>query len=246
MRFKFENLKNYALLYIATCAFALLGSPLYCRADFIMQQQLEFKAEIPYYKNLSLELLTGYDTEGNFHVEQWKDIESYEGLYQISTFGRVKSLARLGKGNRGESKILKAQTDNKGYLKGRFGKDGIGKGYAVHRLVSMAFIPNIENKPQVNHKDLDKKNNCVWNLEWNTNRENKTHSSLIRQSTSKYVGVDWAKKDKVWRARIRKGSLSYELGRYKDEIMAHDAYQKALKQINEGTFTFVKKIPPHK
>lgn len=87
--------------------------------------------------------------------EIWKDIEGYEG-YQISNIGRVRRNDRL----------LKTIKYNTGYLRTGLCKDGKQKLYYVHRLVAKAFIPNPDNLPQVNHKDEDKTNNRVDNLEW--------------------------------------------------------------------------------
>lgn len=103
--------------------------------------------------------------------ESWKDIEGYEGLYQVSNCGRVKSL-KFGK-----EKFLKLRKYGRGYLSVDLCKDGKVKPFKVHGLVAIAFIPNTENKPQVNHKDENKENNCVWNLEWCTNQYNKEYSS---------------------------------------------------------------------
>lgn len=93
-------------------------------------------------------------------IEIFKDIEGYEGLYQISNLGYVKSL-RFGK-----EKILKPVKDGKKYLCVVLYKQGKHKMCKVHRLVAQAFIPNSKNLPQINHKDEDKTNNSVINLEW--------------------------------------------------------------------------------
>ena len=99
-------------------------------------------------------------------MEIWKDIEGYEGLYQISNKGRVKSLKW------GKERILKPGWNTGGYLKVYLFKNTEAQDRLVHRLVAEAFIPNPYNKPQVNHKDENKKNNCVENLEWITCMDN--------------------------------------------------------------------------
>lgn len=105
--------------------------------------------------------------------EIWKDIVGYENYYQISNWGRVKSL----KYNHSNfQKILRTQLTKKGYVRVTFQIKKKRKSFSVHRLVAEAFIPNPENKPQVNHKDTNKQNNKLENLEWNTNGENQRHS----------------------------------------------------------------------
>ena len=98
-------------------------------------------------------------------MEVWKDIEDYEGLYQVSDLGRVKALNFK---RTGEEKFLKQQTNYKGYLYVGLCKDGRQKFVRVHKLVAKAFVPNPKNLPQINHIDNDKKNNCASNLEWCT------------------------------------------------------------------------------
>ena len=87
-----------------------------------------------------------------------KDIKGYEGIYGITSCGKVWSYK--------SKKFLKPYTDNAGYLYVNLYKDGKVKKYKVHRLVTEAYIPNPENLPQVNHKDENKANNCLQNLEW--------------------------------------------------------------------------------
>ena len=101
--------------------------------------------------------------------EIWKDIEGYEGLYQISNLGKVKSI-RFNK-----ERLLKYDKSTS-YLRIKLCKDGIETNYLIHRLVAKAFIPNPDNKPQVNHIDGIKTNNSVDNLEWCTASENQTHA----------------------------------------------------------------------
>ena len=102
--------------------------------------------------------------------EIWKDIKDYEGLYQVSNIGNVKSLARVVShkitGHRTiPERILKPNSDGAGYLYVSLSKDGKKRNPKIHRLVAEAFIPNLENLPQVNHIDEDKSNNRVTNLE---------------------------------------------------------------------------------
>lgn len=190
-----------------------------------------------HYKNLSLELLTGYDPDGNFIVEEFRDIPDYEGLYQASTFGRIKSLSKNGKIDR----ILKASADTKGYLRVCIRKEGKQAASVVHIIVAKTFIPNPENKPQVNHKKGIKTDNRVSELEWMTNRENCEHYRIKQKTSSIYVGVRFHKVAKKWDARIQYNKTDIYLGLYETEYEAHLAYQQALKEINDGTF-----VPPQK
>ena len=87
-----------------------------------------------------------------------KDIKNYEGLYAVTPEGEVWSYKR--------KKFLKPLVDKNGYLRIMLCKDGQRKMYSLHRIVAEAYIPNPENLPQVNHKDENKTNNCLQNLEW--------------------------------------------------------------------------------
>jgi hypothetical protein len=109
--------------------------------------------------------------------EIWKDIKGYEGQYQISNKGRVYSIPRIIKKSNGKTqfvrgRILKAYIKQHKYLEVNLCINGKGKWYLVHRLVAEAFIPNPNNLPQVNHKDENKLNNNVDNLEWCTPKYN--------------------------------------------------------------------------
>ncbi len=114
-------------------------------------------------------------------IEQWKDIEGYVGKYQVSSFGRVKSLSRLVDSGRGgkpytiPSRILKPASDRDGYLQVRLCLRGNQSTKKAHRLVAYAFLPAREGKYEVNHKDKDTTNNRVTNLEWCDREENVRH-----------------------------------------------------------------------
>lgn len=107
--------------------------------------------------------------------EIWKPIKGYEGLYEVSNLGRVKSFPRKGNHYK-EPTILKQSKYKSGYMYVNLNKNRQGKKYKIHRLVAQEFIPNPNKFPQVNHKDENKENNCVDNLEWCTMFYNNQYS----------------------------------------------------------------------
>jgi hypothetical protein len=138
-------------------------------------------------------------------MEIWKDIEGYEQLYQVSNLGNVKSLSN--KNNRRE-KILKPGS-KKGYLSVILHKNRVRKNFLVHRLVAEAFLPNPNNLQTINHKDEDKTNNRVENLEWcspqyNCNygtRNNRVKENLINNSKLSKQVIQFSEDDnfiKIW------------------------------------------------
>lgn len=113
--------------------------------------------------------------------EIWKDVVGYEGYYQVSNLGRVRSLDRMVRGSSNNIRIAKGRMlkfcDLKdGYLGVGLHKCGKALTKSVHRVVIEAFADNLENKPTVNHKDGNKHNNCIDNLEWSTYSENNLHA----------------------------------------------------------------------
>lgn len=105
--------------------------------------------------------------------EEWRDIKGFEGLYQISNLGRVKSLERYSPQNHLlPEKILNVCHAQGGYVDVSLYKDGIRYHKKPHKLVAEAFIPNPDNLSEVDHIDADKDNNCVENLRWVTHKEN--------------------------------------------------------------------------
>lgn len=111
--------------------------------------------------------------------EIWQDIEGYEGLYQVSNMGRVKSL----KWNK--ERILKPYATRNGYLLVHLRAGENEKRLLVHRLVAAAFVPNPRNKPQINHVNEIKADNRACNLEWMTAKENINHGSHNERSAKK-------------------------------------------------------------
>ena len=117
-------------------------------------------------------------------MEIWKDIEGYEGLYQVSSFGRVKSLKRFDSCNRlVQERVLKTSKRSKNleYLQVSLCKNGKIKNFLVHILVAKAFIENPCNYPMVNHKDENPNNNEVSNLEWCTAKYNNNYGTRIQR-----------------------------------------------------------------
>ena len=112
-------------------------------------------------------------------METWKWIEGYEDKYQVSNYGRIRSFAQ----DRVNGKIKIGTPDHKGYMKIRlYDKEGKSKDYPVHRLVAMAFLDNPEGYDQVNHKDENKENNRVENLEWCNNEYNMNYGTRNKRA----------------------------------------------------------------
>lgn len=107
-------------------------------------------------------------------TEVWKDVPGYEGAYQVSNTGKVRSLNWR---NTGGVRNLYLKPHNRGYLQVELAKKGVRRGYVVHRLVAAAFIENPLNLPNVNHKDENKKNNSAENLEWCSQSYNTKYSA---------------------------------------------------------------------
>ena len=145
--------------------------------------------------------------KSNSMKEIWKDIEGYEGLYQVSNLGRVKSLTKMvGRGKRYKvcERIVSLQKAPNGYMRLHLDKDGERKYFSVHRLVAQAFVENPNNLPHVNHKNETKTDNAVSNLEWCTPKYNSnygTRNTRISKSKIGHIVSD------VTRAKLREANL---------------------------------------
>lgn len=135
--------------------------------------------------------------------EEWRDITGYEGIYQVSSMGKVKRLTHIRIDRNGvkyslKERMLRSFLNSKGYCMVALSKNGVNTHCSLHRIVAKAFIPNPENKEQVNHKNGDKTDNRAENLEWMTNFENIRHSIEV-------LGVDRQK-------TVRKPVMCVETG----------------------------------
>lgn len=171
--------------------------------------------------------------------EIWKDIEGYEGMYQISSMGRCRALERTVYSKIRDMHLtykpcmIVGSISNVGYRCYSLGKDGKMRTFTAHRLVAKAFIENTDERlNQVNHKDMDRLNNRYDNLEWVNNRENNSHSKRAKSKSSKYVGVSFKKNEGKWAAGIKIKNKSYALGLFDDEEKARERYIEELKARN--------------
>lgn len=161
-------------------------------------------------------------------MEEWKSIPGYEDLYEVSSYGRVKSLEisyirRNGIRDHKPEIILTPKNNGTGYFIVCLYKNKTHKYYLIHRLVAIAFLPNPNNLPCVNHKDEDKTNNNVNNLEWCSHRYNSNYNGVLKKRSQrmkengiyekialklrKYpdtVGLDIKERQKIYQREYRK------------------------------------------
>lgn len=169
--------------------------------------------------------------------EIWKEIPNYEGLYQVSNLGRVKSLKRWrNSGNGGyfqKERVMNQTLNPYGYKILGLSKNGYKKTFQVHKLVAMAFLGHepCGHKIVVDHIDNDKLNNNLSNLQLTTMRHNSSKDR--RGGSSKHTGVFWYKARKKWRSYIYINGKRIHLGYFEKELDAHKAYQNALNNIKQ-------------
>ena len=157
-------------------------------------------------------------------VEEWKDVEGYENIYQVSNYGNVRSLDRYDRlGRFKPGTILTAADNGHGYKHVRLHKDGNHKMFYVHRLVAGAFIENPDNLPQVNHMDEDKSNNHVDNLEWCTNEYNSNYGNHNRKLSEAHKGKKLTEEHKR------------NIGKAVKERWQDEAYRSKMMEIRTGS-----------
>ena len=120
-------------------------------------------------------------------VEEWRDVVGFEGVYQVSSAGRVRSLTRRVYNHMMRGRVLKQARKANGYMQLSLSANGVKlKHVYVHRLVACAFLPNPNNLPDVNHINHNKQDNRVDNLEWVTRSENILHARRLLRETNHY------------------------------------------------------------
>lgn len=151
--------------------------------------------------------------------EIWKDVPDTNGRYEASTLGRIRF--------KDSGRFVSYSNSTSHYDKCAINRKSI----KVHRIIAKTFLPPIEGKNEVNHKDFNRKNNRVDNLEWTSRRENHTHVAINNPNrTSKYVGV--IKNKNKYMAMISVNNKKIQLGRFDNELDARDAYLNYLKEHN--------------
>ena len=156
-------------------------------------------------------------------MEIWKDVKDYEGLYQVSNLGSLKS-------NKG---YKKASVNQDGYYQTTLYKNGKKRNVLVHRIVAEAFLPNLNNKPTVNHKDGNKLNNKLDNLEWATNKEQTNHSINVLGNKS-VISDKCRKRQKELHQRKVRRSDGVIFNSIKEASMGNDLVRRHISEVCKG------------
>jgi hypothetical protein len=161
-------------------------------------------------------------------MEEWKPIEDYEN-YEISNLGNVR--------NKKKNKLLTPQINIYGYYRITLRNNIQKKHYFIHRLIAIAFIPNPDNLPEIDHIDRNKLNNSLDNLRWVSRNQNGYNINMKTQnSTSKFRGVCWDKSRNKFKVGIRLNGKSKHIGMYLTEEEGAVAYNEAIKKYNLEDF----------
>ncbi len=180
----------------------------------------------------------------NKDMEEWKDVPEYEGYYQVSNLGKVRSLDRTVTYSNGRRQFYKGRvmdgSVNKGYRQTALCIDGVGRNLKVSQIVAMAFLGH-EPKGHtlvVDHINGDKLDDRVENLRIVTQRANATtcFRSNSESLSSEYIGVSRGKVTSKWQSQINHNGVRVYLGSYNTEIRAYSAYRLALSKIKDGSF----------
>ena len=163
--------------------------------------------------------------------ESFKPIDGYDN-YSISNYGNVK--------NSKTNRILKQRNHPEGYKLVDLSKNGKVKTFRVHRLVGMAFLENVDNKPLIDHIDENKSNNNVKNLRWATQKDNSCNRGKTKNNKSGFKGVSFHKPSKTYRAQIKINDKYKNLGHFKSAEEASQAYEAKAKEIH-GEFFYKNK-----
>jgi len=159
------------------------------------------------------------------HMEQWKDIKDYEGLYQVSNLGNVKSLKW------GKERLIKLIITPRGYYQVNLLKNGKSKTFLIHRLVYQTFIGALVEGLVIDHINNIPTQNNTENLQQISQRANVVRGGCTKNRSSKYVGVGWFPPANKWVAKISINGKRKHLGLFECELEAAQAYQQQLNKI---------------
>ena len=169
-------------------------------------------------------------------MEEWKEIPGYEGLYEVSNMGNVRNVRR--------NTLLRLTKTNNGYIRVGLSKNGIQTGFKVHRLVAQACLPNPDNLPQVNHKDEDKTNNNVDNLEWCDQAYNNLYGTRLERLINTKIKNGYVNEGNVGFSRKEYMKKYYQKNKdsYKKNYQENkDSYKEKNKKWRENNKDYHKK-----